>query len=88
VRKLTGEMNIVAGDRHIRMEGPQLGDEDRVRLGLGPADFLTKVHCDALHLRFLHPKQDYGFGRVDLDMLRMYAENPSTVLLVGSSLWI
>ena len=83
VRKLTEEMDIVAGNRLIRMEGPQLGDEDRVRLGLGPADFLTKVHCDALHLRFIHPKQDYGFGRVDLDMLRMYAENPSTVPVGG-----
>ena len=43
VRKLTEEMNIVAGDRHIRMEGPRLGDEDRIRLGLGPADFLIHL---------------------------------------------
>ena len=61
VRQLTGEMNTVAGNRHIRIEGPQLEDEDRIRLGLGlelgPADFLTKVHCDALHIHFIHPSE-------------------------------
>ena len=67
----------------IRLAGMYGGDEERVERGLGPMNFLEKLHSEQFMITFAHEKQEYGFGRVDLDLLRFYRDCPAVIPIGG-----
>jgi hypothetical protein len=67
----------------IRLAGRYRGDDERVERGLGPMNFLEKLHSEQFMITFAHEKQEYGFGRVNLDLLRFYRSCPAVIPIGG-----
>ena len=84
IQQITADMNQVAdAGGYFNISGPRLGDEERLALGMGHMSFLDKLNCDVLQMTLGHAMQEYGFGRVDLDLLRRYWKHPGTVPVGG-----